>query len=66
MRKIRNLIRYMVVLILNIFIMLIFHSYVNFLLLVVLILFPFYSIFSLYRIKQNISMEIMLPDGPRE
>lgn len=41
MRKIRNLIRYIAVIILNIVFMLVFHSYVNFLLLVVLIVFPF-------------------------
>lgn len=66
MRQICNLIRYLIVIILNVVVMLVFHSYVNFLLLVALIVFPFYSIFSLHQIKQNVSMEIMLPEEPME
>lgn len=64
MRRIRNVIRYVVVIILNIFMMYVFHSYVNLLLLVGLILFPFYSFYGVYRVKQELTLKIVVPLEP--
>ena len=61
MRRIRNVIRYLVVIILNIFMMYVFHSYVNLLLLVALVLFPIYSFYGVYRVKQKLTLKIVVP-----
>lgn len=66
MRQIRNVIRYLVVIIVNVFIMYVFHSYVNFLLLIGLLLFPFYSIYGVCKVKQGISLKLFLPKEPME
>ncbi|MCM1158665.1 MAG: DUF58 domain-containing protein [Bacteroidales bacterium] len=66
MRRIRNILRYMVVIILNIFVMVVFHSYINFILLVGLILLPFCSIFGLYQVKQMFSLQIRAPEEAME
>ena len=66
MRRIRNVIRYLIVIILNIFVMYVFHSYLNFLLLIGLILFPFYSIYGLYKVKQELAFQIIVPAEPME
>lgn len=66
MRQIRNVVRYLVVIIINIFIMYVFHSYVNFLLLIGLLLFPVYSIYGVYKVKQELSLKLILPKEPME
>lgn len=66
MRRIRNIIRYLVVIVLNIFVMYVFHSYLNFLLLIGLILFPFYSIYGVYKVKQELAFHIIVPAEPME
>ena len=66
MRQICNIIRYLIVIILNIFVMYVFHSYLNFLLLVGLILFPFYSVYGLYKVKRELTVQILSPAEPME
>lgn len=61
MRQVRNILRYLVVFILNIFVMVAFHSYINFLLLFGLILFPIYSIYGLFQVKNNLKFDISMP-----
>lgn len=66
MKQIRNLIRYIVIIVLNVFVMLVFHSYVNLILLIGLILFPFYSIYGIYKVKQFLTLQIVVPSEPME
>lgn len=66
MRQILNVIRYVVVIILNVLIMYVFHSYVNLLLLIGLLLFPFYSIYGVYRVKQKLTLQLIVPAEPME
>ena len=66
MRRIRNIIRYLIAFVLNIYVMYVFHSYLNFLLLIGLILFPFYSIYGLYKVKQELTFQIITPVEPME
>lgn len=66
MRKLRNGIRYVVVIAFNIFFMLVFHSYVNLLLLVGLLLFPFYSIYGIKQVQKELSLQIHVPEEPME
>ncbi|MGN0154675.1 MAG: DUF58 domain-containing protein [Lachnospiraceae bacterium] len=61
MRRIRNLLRYIVIIGLNVFVMLAFHSYLNLVLLIGLILFPFYSIYGVCKVKQNLTLKISAP-----
>lgn len=64
MRQIRNVIRYIVIIVLNVFVMLVFHSYVNLILLIGLILFPFYSIYGVCTVKQLLTLRIIVPNEP--
>lgn len=66
MKRICNFLRYGIVIALNAFIMAAFHSYVNFVLLLVLILFPFYSVWSLYKVKYKLAFQIAVPGEPME
>lgn len=66
MRRILNAVRYLIVLLLNIFVMYVFHSYLNLLLLIGLILFPFYSIYGLCQVKQRLTFQIIVPAEPME
>lgn len=66
MKRIRNIIRYLIIIVLNVFIMYVFHSYINLLLLVGLILFPFYSIYGVNKVKQVLKLQILLPAEPME
>lgn len=66
MRRILNFLRYAVVIALNVGVMVVFHSYVNFLLLIALILFPVYSIAAVYRVREKLSVEILVPLEPME
>ena len=51
MRKTRNIIRYLVVMIINGIVMILFHSYANFLLLIMMLVFPFYSIYGVQKVS---------------
>ena len=66
MRRLRNMVRYAFIIILNVFIMLVFHSYVNLILLVGLILFPFYSIYGIHKVKESLTLWIVAPDENME
>lgn len=66
MKRIRNTIRYLVIIILDVFIMYVFHSYINLLLLVGLVLFPFYSIYGVRKVKQSLQLNIFVPEEPME
>lgn len=66
MKRIRNFLRYVIVIALDVFIMVVFHSYVNFLLLLGLILFPFYSVCGLYKVKREMAFQITVPIEPME
>ena len=61
MRRICNILRYVLVIAFNIFIMVVFHSYINFVLLAALICFPVYSIWGFYKVKQELSLDIKVP-----
>lgn len=65
-RKLRNWIRFLLVFILNVYIMVLFHSYVNFLIMLGLILFPIYSVVGLLFVKKNVSFRITMPLEPME
>ena len=64
MKRIRNAIRYFVIILLNVFVMVVFHSYINFLLLVGLILFPIYSIVGVYMARDAVAIHIESPLEP--
>lgn len=66
MKRIRNIIRYSIIIVLNVFIMYVFHSYINLLLLVGLVLFPIYSIYGVNKVKEGLKLQIMLPMEPME
>lgn len=66
MRRVRNWIRYIVVIVLNVFFMIVFHSYVNLLLLVGLLLLPVYSIWGLKQVQEALSLQIFVPEEPME
>lgn len=61
MLRIRNILRYAVAMALNIFIMIVFHSYVNFALLVGMVLFPIYSIYGIHKAAQHIGISLRAP-----
>lgn len=64
MKRIRNIIRYVVIVILDVFIMYVFHSYINLLLLVGLLLFPFYSVYGLHKVSQEVKLDLFVPEEP--
>lgn len=64
MKKIRNALRYLVLFALNVFVMVVFHSYINFILFMLLLLFPFYSVWSVRQVRQALGVEIELPVEP--
>lgn len=61
MRRICNILRYIFVIALDVFIMVIFQSYINFLLLVGMLILPLYSIYGVWRTKQELKLEIFSP-----
>lgn len=64
MKRFRNILRYIIVIALDVFMMVMFHSYINFLLLIGLIIFPFCSLAILKRVSENISLDIRTPLEP--
>lgn len=61
MKRFRNIIRYIIVILLNILVMWLFHSYLNFLLLAGLLVFPIYSIIGVRKVQQKARLELKLP-----
>ena len=64
MKRVRNAIRYIWIIILNIIFVFIFHSYLNYILLVCLLLFPIYSIFGVFRARAGLSVKVETPVEP--
>jgi uncharacterized protein (DUF58 family) len=66
MKQVGNVFRYIIVVALNIFVMVVFHSYVNFLLLLGLLVFPVYSVWGLYQVKDKLQLKIAVPTEPMD
>lgn len=66
MKRVWNLVRYVIVIVLNIIAMMVLHSYVNFLLLIGIIVFTLYSVWGLYKVKRSISFTIAVPAEPMD
>lgn len=64
MKRISNIIRYIIIIALDVAIMLLFHSYMNFLLLIGLLLFPIYSVYSVYKVRDSFELKLMVPLEP--
>lgn len=61
MLQIRNILRYAVAIALNVFVVAVFHSYVNLVLLAGLLLFPLYSIYGVYKVKSHLAVTLQAP-----
>lgn len=66
MKRFRNIFRYIIIVGINAAIMLSFHSYINFIIMLFLILFPIYSVFGVYSVAKKISLELTLPREPMD
>ena len=64
MLQIRNLLRYLVAIGLNIFIMMALHSYINFVLLIGLLVFPIYSIYGTRKAGRSLQVHLRAPQEP--
>lgn len=64
MKQFGNRLRYVFIVLLDVAIMLLFHSYLNFLLLIVLLLLPVYSIYGVYRVRNTFTLKMMTPNEP--
>lgn len=61
MRRIGNIIRYLIVIAVDVAIMLLFHSYLNFLFLIALLIFPVFSVYGAYKVRSSFAIEILTP-----
>lgn len=66
MKQFGNIIRYIFVIAVDVALMLLFHSYLNFLLLVGLLVFPIYSVYGVYKVRDAFRLELMTPLEPME
>lgn len=66
MKQIGNIIRYIIIIVADVAMMLIFHSYLNFILLMGLLLFPIYSIYGVYKVRNHFKLQLMTPLEPME
>ncbi|MGN0437044.1 MAG: DUF58 domain-containing protein [Lachnospiraceae bacterium] len=64
MKRFRNLIRYIIVVALDVWIMLMFHSYINFLLLVGLVMLPIISYYCTKMVANSVTLNIETPIEP--
>ena len=64
MKRLGNIIRYLIIVALNVAIMLVFHSYLNFLFLIGLILLPIYSVYAVHKVKNTFELKIVTPMEP--
>lgn len=64
MKQLGNIIRYLIIVVLDIIIMLLFHSYLNALLLIGLVLLPIYSVYGVKRVRNAFELEILAPLEP--
>ena len=61
MKQFWNITRYILIIVLNIIMMWLFQSYLNFLFLIALLLFPIYSVYGLHCVKNAFSLELQAP-----
>lgn len=66
MKQIGNILRYLVIIILDVMMMWLFQSYLNFLLLIGLIILPIYSIYGVYKVKNAFGLQLLTPLEPME
>lgn len=66
MKQFGNVMRYLFIIAVDVAIMLLFQSYLNFLLLVALVVFPVYSIYGVYKVRNAFGLELMTPIEPME
>lgn len=66
MKRFRNFFRYLIIVALDVLIMVTFHSYINFLILIGLIVLPIYSIIGVKTVASHLSMDIETPLEPME
>lgn len=66
MKRFRNLLRYMIVIALDIYMMITFHGYINFLILVGLIVLPVYSVIGVRMAASHLTMDVFVPLEPME
>ncbi len=66
MKKVRNWIRYFLLIGINLAVMVLFQSYLNFLLVIGLLLLPVFSFYSLWRVGETASVRIAGPQEPME
>ena len=64
MRQIRNRLRYIIVLCFDIYMMIFFHSYINFLILIALVILPIWSVHAVRMVKKQIGCDIEVPYEP--
>ena len=61
MKRLGNVMHYLFIVMINVAIMLVFHSYLNFLLLIIMLVVPVYSLWSVYQIKNSIRISFFAP-----
>lgn len=61
MKQFTNVVRYVIIVVVDIAIMVLFQSYLNFLLLIGLIFFLVYSLYGVYRVKNNFNFQLVAP-----
>lgn len=66
MKRVRNFFRYIIVIALDVFMMVTFHSYINFLILIALLLFPVYSVIGVRMAASHLKLEVKLPHEPMD
>lgn len=66
MKRFSNFFRYVIVFLLNFVFMVLFHSYVNFVLMIALIAFLIYSVAGVYTVRRNVTVEMDVPMEPME
>ncbi len=64
MKQFGNRVRYLVIVALDVAIMLLFHSYLNFILLIGLLVLPIYSVYGVYRVRDSFGLKLLTPLEP--
>ncbi len=66
MKQFGNILRYLFIIVIDVAIMWLFQSYLNFLLLIGLIILPIYSIYGVHKVKNSFDLQLMTPLEPME
>lgn len=66
MKKVRNWIRYMILILINLAVMVLFQSYLNLLLVIGLLVLPFFSFYGLKSVSESVSVRLSGPQEPME